>query len=41
MTLIIYELLLPPERELIHTVTVGSHRQLTGEVKYILADAKS
>lgn len=34
----INELLLSMECELVHTVTVGSHTQLTGEVKNILAD---
>ena len=35
---VINELLLSLECELVHTVTVGSHMQLTGEVKNILAD---
>ena len=35
---VINELLLSLECELIHTVTIGSHTQLTGEVKNILAD---
>ena len=35
---VINELLLSLECELIHVVTVGSHMQLTGEVKNILAD---
>ena len=35
---VINELLLSLECELIHTVTVGSHMQLTGKVKNILAD---
>lgn len=35
---IINELLLSLECELVHTVTVGSHMQLVGEVKNILAD---
>ena len=35
---IINELLLSLECELVHTVIVGSHMQLTGEVKNILAD---
>ena len=35
---VINELLLSLECELVHTVTVGSHTQLTGEVKNILAD---
>ena len=34
----INELPLSLECELVHTVTVGSHTQLTGEVKNILAD---
>lgn len=35
---VINELLLSLECELVHSVTVGSHTQLTGEVKNILAD---
>lgn len=35
---VINELLLSLECELVHAVTVGSHMQLTGEVKNILAD---
>ena len=35
---VINELLLSLECELVHAVTVGSHTQLTGEVKNILAD---
>ena len=35
---VINELLLSLECELVHTVTIGSHTQLTGEVKNILAD---
>ena len=35
---IINELLLSLECEVVHTVTVGSHTQITGEVKNILAD---
>ena len=35
---IINELLLSLECEIVHTVTVGSHTQVTGEVKRILAD---
>ena len=35
---VINELLLSLECELVHTVTVGSHMQLTGEVQNILAD---
>ena len=35
---VINELPLSLECELVHTVTVGSHTQLTGEVKNILAD---
>ncbi len=35
---IINELLLSIECEVVHTVTVGSHMQITGEVKNILAD---
>lgn len=35
---IINELLLSLECEVVHTVTVGSHMQITGEVKRILAD---
>ena len=35
---VINELLLSLECELVHTVTVGSHTQLTGEVKNILAE---
>ena len=35
---IINELLLSIECEVVHTVTVGSHTQITGEVKNILAD---
>ncbi|MCH5269028.1 MAG: flavin reductase [Lachnospiraceae bacterium] len=35
---VINELLLSLECELVHTVTVGSHTQLNGEVKNILAD---
>ena len=35
---VINELLLSLECELVHSVTVGSHMQLTGEVKNILAD---
>ena len=34
----INEILLSLECELVHSVTVGSHTQLTGEVKNILAD---
>jgi flavin reductase (DIM6/NTAB) family NADH-FMN oxidoreductase RutF len=36
---IIDALLLSLECEIVHTVTVGSHMQVTGEVKRILADA--
>lgn len=35
---VINEILLSLECELVHSVTVGSHTQLTGEVKNILAD---
>lgn len=35
---IINEMLLSLECEIVHTVTVGSHMQVTGEVKRILAD---
>ncbi len=35
---VIDELLLSIECEVVHTVTVGSHTQITGEVKNILAD---
>lgn len=35
---VINELLLSLECEVVHTVTVGSHMQVTGEVKRILAD---
>ncbi len=35
---VINELLLSIECEVVHTVTVGSHTQITGEVKNILAD---
>lgn len=35
---VINELRLSLECELVHTVTIGSHMQLTGEVKRILAD---
>ena len=35
---IINEFLLSIECEVVHTVTVGSHTQITGEVKNILAD---
>ena len=35
---VINELLLSLECEVVHTVTVGSHMQVTGEVKNILAD---
>ena len=35
---VINELLLSLECEIVHTVTVGSHMQVTGEVKRILAD---
>lgn len=35
---IINEMLLSIECEVVHTVTVGSHTQITGEVKNILAD---
>lgn len=35
---IINEMLLSLECEVVHTVTVGSHTQVTGEVKRILAD---
>ena len=35
---VINELLLSLECEVVHTVTVGSHTQITGEVKNILAD---
>lgn len=35
---IINELMLSLECELVHTVTIGSHMQLTGEVKNILAE---
>ena len=35
---IINELALSPECEVVHTVTVGSHTQVTGEVKRIIAD---
>lgn len=35
---VINELLLSLECEVVHTVTVGSHTQLTGQVKNILAD---
>lgn len=35
---VIKELLLSIECEVVHTVTVGSHTQITGEVKNILAD---
>lgn len=35
---LINELLLSLECELVHTVTIGSHMQLTGEVKNILAE---
>ena len=35
---VINELLLSLECEVVHTVTVGSHMQVTGEVKGILAD---
>lgn len=35
---VIKEILLSLECELVHSVTVGSHTQLTGEVKNILAD---
>ena len=35
---IINELALSLECEVIHTVTVGSHMQVTGEVKRIIAD---
>ena len=36
----INEILLSLECELVHSVTVGSHTQLTGEVKKILADER-
>ena len=35
---VINEILLSLECELVHSVTIGSHTQLTGEVKNILAD---
>lgn len=35
---VINEMLLSLECEVVHTVTVGSHMQITGEVKNILAD---
>ncbi len=35
---VINEMLLSLECEIVHTVTVGSHMQVTGEVKRILAD---
>ena len=35
---IIHELPLSLECEVVHTVTIGSHMQVTGEVKRILAD---
>ena len=35
---VINEILLSLECEVVHTVTVGSHTQITGEVKNILAD---
>ena len=35
---VINELLLSLECQVVHTVTVGSHMQITGEVKNILAD---
>lgn len=35
---VINEMLLSMECEVVHTVTVGSHMQITGEVKNILAD---
>ena len=35
---VINELLLSLECEVVHTVTIGSHTQITGEVKNILAD---
>ena len=35
---VINELPLSLEREIVHTVTVGSHMQVTGEVKRILAE---
>ena len=37
---VINEILLSLECELVHSVTVGSHTQLTGEVKNILADER-
>ena len=37
---VINEILLSLECELVHSVTVGSHMQLTGEVKNILADER-
>lgn len=36
----INEILLSLECELVHSVTVGSHTQLTGEVKNIIADER-
>ena len=35
---IVNELLLSLECKVVHTVTIGSHMQITGEVKNILAD---
>lgn len=37
---VINEILLSLECELVHSVTVGSHMQLTGEVKNIIADER-